>query len=48
MVGSVLVSGEKLKAMGWRPRIALREGIADAYAWFLNEVGPSRLIRSAG
>ena len=30
-----LMSGDKLKAMGWQPRIGLREGIADAYRAFL-------------
>lgn len=29
-----LMSGEKLRAMGWKPRIELREGIAGAYAAF--------------
>ena len=30
-----LMSSDKLTAMGWRPQVALREGIADAYRWFL-------------
>jgi GDP-L-fucose synthase len=30
-----LMSGDKIAAMGWAPRIALREGIASAYAEFL-------------
>jgi GDP-L-fucose synthase len=30
-----LMSGDKLRALGWRPRIGLREGIADAYRAFL-------------
>ena len=30
-----LMSGARLAAMGWRPRIGLKEGIADTYAWFL-------------
>lgn len=30
-----LMSSDKLMAMGWRPEIALEEGIADAYRWFL-------------
>ncbi len=30
-----LMSGNKLRAMGWRPRIDLREGTANAYAAFL-------------
>lgn len=33
-----LMSGDKLRALGWRPGIALREGVADAYRAFL-EVG---------
>jgi len=32
-----LMSGDKLRALGWRPRIGLREGLADAYAAFLRE-----------
>jgi GDP-L-fucose synthase len=30
-----LLDGAKLRALGWRPRIGLREGIADAYRAFL-------------
>lgn len=30
-----LMSGDKIAAMGWRPTIGLREGIASAYAEFL-------------
>jgi GDP-L-fucose synthase len=32
-----LMSGDRLKALGWRPRIGLREGIGDAYRAFLSE-----------
>jgi GDP-L-fucose synthase len=32
-----LMSGEKLRALGWRPRISLREGIGAAYCAFLKE-----------
>jgi GDP-L-fucose synthase len=35
-----LMNGDKLKALGWRPRIGLREGIADAYRAFLAEPAP--------
>lgn len=28
----------KLRALGWQPRIALREGLAHTYAWFLEHV----------
>ncbi|RJY09468.1 GDP-L-fucose synthase [Aurantiacibacter aquimixticola] len=30
-----LMSGDKIAAMGWKPQIGLREGIADAYRAFL-------------
>jgi GDP-L-fucose synthase len=32
-----LMSGEKLKAMGWAPKIALEDGVRQAYAAFLKE-----------
>jgi GDP-L-fucose synthase len=32
-----LMSGDKLRTMGWRPRIGLRDGLADAYAAFLEQ-----------
>lgn len=30
-----LMDSSRLFSLGWKPRITLREGIADAYAWFL-------------
>lgn len=30
-----LLNTEKLRSLGWSPRIPLREGILDAYTWFL-------------
>jgi GDP-L-fucose synthase len=30
-----LLNIEKLRFLGWSPRIPLREGILDAYTWFL-------------
>ena len=30
-----LMAGDKLRALGWRPRISLKDGLADAYAAFL-------------
>jgi GDP-L-fucose synthase len=35
-----LMSGEKLRELGWRPRIGLHEGLADAYAAFLRQNAP--------
>lgn len=31
-----LMSADKLRAMGWAPSIALRDGVADAYQWFMD------------
>jgi GDP-L-fucose synthase len=32
-----LMDGEKIRALGWRPKITLRKGLADAYRAFLAE-----------
>ncbi|NJL07691.1 MAG: GDP-L-fucose synthase [Methylacidiphilales bacterium] len=32
-----LMSADRLRALGWRPRIELREGIAATYAWFCDQ-----------
>jgi GDP-L-fucose synthase len=29
------MSGDRLKALGWTPRIGLEEGIRAVYAWYL-------------
>jgi len=36
-----LLDVSRLAAMGWRPRIALRDGLAATYRWYLEE-GPGR------
>jgi GDP-L-fucose synthase len=33
-----LLDISKIKALGWTPKISLRDGIADAYRWFLENV----------
>ena len=33
-----LMSAEKLRAIGWKPRIELREGISQTYEWFKSNV----------
>jgi GDP-L-fucose synthase len=38
-----LLNVSKLDALGWKPRIGLREGIAHSYEWFLNHVAPEAL-----
>lgn len=30
-----LMSADRLRALGWSPKIGLREGLKDAYSWFL-------------
>ena len=34
-----LLDTGKLEAMGWRPRIRLKEGLADAYRWYREHAG---------
>jgi GDP-L-fucose synthase len=36
-----LMSGEKLKAMGWQPRIGLREGVESTYRTFVETIAPA-------
>ncbi len=31
-----LMSGDKIRRLGWTPRIGLREGVASTYKWFLD------------
>ena len=31
-----LMSADRLRALGWSPKIGLREGLEDAYSWFLH------------
>jgi GDP-L-fucose synthase len=38
-----LMSAEKLRSLGWGPRIALEDGIAMTYDWFLNHYDEVRL-----
>jgi GDP-L-fucose synthase len=38
-----LLDISKIKALGWSPRISLREGIADAYRWFRANYREARL-----
>jgi GDP-L-fucose synthase len=35
-----LLDVAKLSALGWRPRIGLRDGLQDAYRWFVANVAP--------
>jgi GDP-L-fucose synthase len=33
---------QKIKSLGWSPKIPLREGIADAYDWFIKNQSTAR------
>lgn len=33
-----LMSGDKLRALGWKPKIGLRDGVEATYRWFLDNV----------
>jgi GDP-L-fucose synthase len=35
-----LMSADRLRAMGWAPRIGLRQGIAETYAWYQQRAEP--------
>jgi GDP-L-fucose synthase len=30
-----LMSGARMRAMGWSPKMGLRQGLAETYAWYL-------------
>ena len=34
-----LLDSAKLTALGWRPRVALRAGLAETYRWYLAQIG---------
>lgn len=38
-----LMSGDRIAAMGWRPKIDLKSGLASAYNWFLENQSDARL-----
>jgi GDP-L-fucose synthase len=38
-----LMSGDKIRALGWSPTIGMRDGLADAYGWFLAHQGEAKL-----
>jgi GDP-L-fucose synthase len=38
-----LMQADKLRALGWVPRIGMREGIEDAYRWFLEHQNEAKM-----
>lgn len=43
-----LLDTRKLESLGWRPSIPLEEGLAQTYAWFVNERAPAADEARAG
>lgn len=37
-----LMSADKLRGMGWSPKIGLEQGISEVYAWFLENIAEDR------
>jgi len=42
-----LISIDKIRALGWAPRIDLRSGVASTYEWFLRNAGSGGVRREA-
>jgi len=42
-----LLDNSRLAALGWQPKIALRDGIADMYRWFLANIAGRSVNRAA-
>lgn len=41
-----LIDTSRIRALGWQPEISLRDGIADAYQWFIDNLNDSaRIVR---
>ena len=36
-----LIAADKLRALGWKPKIALEQGLADVYRWYLERGTPA-------
>lgn len=43
-----LLDVSRLKGLGWQPRVALRDGLAETYAWFLEHLASQDLRLSVG
>ena len=38
-----LMRADKLRSLGWSPRIGMREGLEDAYRWFVEHQGVAKM-----
>ena len=43
-----LMSNDKIRALGWAPKVDLRSGVASTYEWFLKNVDSGRVRSAAG
>ena len=42
-----LMDNGKLKSLGWEPQISLKEGLAEAYQWYVNNIDTANLTAGA-
>jgi nucleoside-diphosphate-sugar epimerase len=42
-----LMDSSRLEAMGWQPSVALEQGVAETYQWFLDNVAQERSVAPA-
>jgi GDP-L-fucose synthase len=42
-----LMSGDRLRSLGWHPRISLEDGIARTYQWFLEATSVAESVRAS-
>lgn len=43
-----LMDSRRIRALGWEPKIPLKQGIEEAYRWYLNQAEPVRSLASRG
>ena len=37
-----LMDNSKLQALGWQPQISLKDGLRDAYQWYVDNIDSAR------
>ncbi|MCB1732761.1 MAG: hypothetical protein H6991_10070 [Pseudomonadales bacterium] len=37
-----LMDNSKLQALGWQPQISLKDGLRDAYRWYVDNIDSAR------
>ena len=39
------MAADRLRAMGWKPEIELRDGLSQTYKWFLEQLKEERQVK---